>query len=171
MGTGGVKWLGAAMWIGLAVAVGAPAPLHATPEDKVVAAGRLKLAGRIMRCGRTPTLISDSFWDYGGASRGYIILNSKKLVTLPRAVRLYVYAHECGHQIYGVSEPKADCYAVRRGRKAGWLDRKGLDQICEFLKDTPGDYVHPPGPERCKAMTACFAKSRPARSRAGTTLD
>lgn len=143
----------------------APSSGFAAPEDKKIAPGKLKLAGRLMGCGRTPTLISNSFWDYGGATRGLIILNQKRLKTLPAAVQLYVYAHECGHQIYGVSEPNADCYAVKRGRRDGWLSQRGLSQICTFLKDLPGDYVHPPGPKRCKIMTACFKKVAPRRAR------
>lgn len=137
----------------------------AAPEDKTIAPGKLKIAGRIMGCGRTPTLISNSFWDYGGATRGLIILNRKRLKTLPGAVQLYVYAHECGHQIYGVSEPRADCYAVKRGRREGWLSKRGMEQICHFLKDLPGDHVHPPGPVRCKTMTACYKSAAPQRAR------
>jgi hypothetical protein len=148
---------------GLLLLTGSP-PLEAAPEDRLVAAGKLRLAGRAMSCGRTPTLVSHTFWDYGGATRGRIILNPRKLATLPPAVRLYVYAHECGHQIYGASEPRADCYAVERGRREGWLTLKGVGQICEFLKGFPGDYVHPPGPERCAAMITCFGKTKPRRA-------
>ncbi len=136
-------------------------------QQEIVAAGKLKVAGRTMRCGRTPTLISRRFWDYGGAGgagRKLIILNPDKLATLPTAVRLYVYAHECGHQIYGASEPRADCYAVRRGKREGWLTAEGMQQICSFLKDHPGDYVHAPGPVRCEKMTKCFDQHKPKRA-------
>ena len=150
-----------------ALALEAPAAAEEKADEKMVAAGKLRVAGRAMRCGRTPTLISRKFWDYGGATKGLIILNPRKLATIPKAVRLYVYAHECGHQVYGASEIKADCYAVRRGRRAGWLTRKGLAQICHFFKDQPGDYVHPPGPQRCKMMTQCFNDVRPRRADSG----
>jgi len=137
---------------------------NAAPEQKLVKPGKLLVAGRTMRCGRTPTLMDHSFWDYGGASDGLIILNPNKLETLPDPVRLYVYAHECGHQIHGRSEPRADCYAVKRGRKEGWLNRQGLMQICDFLEDHPGDYVHPPGPQRCRTMAKCYEQSKPPRA-------
>lgn len=144
------------------------APGKATPEeareDKLVAAGQLRLAGRRMSCGRTPTLMSATFWDYGGATKNLIILNPVKLAPLPEAVRLYVFAHECGHQIYGPTETRADCYAVERGLREGWLDRAGMAAICEFLKDRPGDHVHPPGPERCRRMNICFDKAKPQRA-------
>lgn len=141
-----------------------PGALRAAPEDKVVAAGKLRLAGRSMSCGRTPTLMSPTFWDYGGARKGQIILNPIKLAELPDAVRLWVYAHECGHQIYGAGEIRADCYAVRRGRREGWLDAGGMTRICHFLKDHPGDWVHPPGPKRCREMTQCFRDADPHRA-------
>lgn len=150
--------------LGAGVAAGfAPGPLRAAPEDKLVAPGKLKLAGRTMRCGSTPTQISSTFWDYGGATKGRIILNPVKLAGVPEPVRLWVYAHECGHKIYGPRETRADCYAVERGARKGWLTQTGMSQICEFLKDFPGDYVHPPGSQRCEAMHQCFNKAKPRR--------
>lgn len=147
----------------LAVTLASPAP-EAAPEGTVLAPGKLRLAGRIMRCGRTPTRISRSFWDYGGAKKGLIILNPAKLEGLSAAVQLYVYAHECGHQVYGAREARADCYAVERGKREGWLDGAGLSQICAFLEGYPGDWVHPPGPKRCQIMTKCFNKAKPRRA-------
>lgn len=161
----GLAMLGLMSLMGLGLAsVTAVGPAAAAPEEKIVAAGKLKLAGRTMRCGRTPTLVSRTFWDYGGSGRGRIILNPDKLAGLSDALRLYVYAHECGHQIYGASETKADCYAVRRGRKAGWLTQAGLEEICHFFKDHPGGYAHPPGPERCAVMIQCFKGKTPHRA-------
>lgn len=137
---------------------------QASPKEKIVAAGTLKLAGRRMSCGRTPTLMSHTFWDYGGAKKGMIILNPSKLNGLSDAVRLYVYAHECGHQVYGPRETRADCYAVERGKREGWLDQSGMDEVCTFISAHPGDWVHPPGPKRCEIMRACYAKAKPPRA-------
>lgn len=137
---------------------------EAAPDDKIVAAGKFRLAGRVMSCLGTPTLLSPSFWDYGGATRGMIIINPAKLAALPLAVRLYVYAHECGHQIFGPRETRADCYAVQRGVRQRWLDHAGMNQICAFLKDKPADYVHPPGEVRCTRMRQCFESARPQRA-------
>ena len=122
-----------------------PSVLDAAPKEKLLPAGKLKLAGRYVRCGRTPTLISHTFWDYGGAKKGMIILNPSKLEGLSESVRLYVYAHECGHQRYGAKEVKADCYAMQRDKRDGWLTKDGMNEICTFLKPHPGDWVHPPG--------------------------
>lgn len=142
----------------------APAGLDAAPKEKMLAPGTLKLAGRSMSCGRTPTLISHSFWDYGGAKKGMIILNPTKLEELTEAARLYVYAHECGHQKFGPKEIKADCYAVERGKREGWLSRTGMTEICSFLAPHRGDWVHPPGPKRCEIMTKCFDEAKPRRA-------
>ncbi len=153
--------------LGAAAALAVPLAAHApeaAPEGTVLAPGKLRIAGRLMRCKRTPTLISRSFWDYGGAKKGMIILNPSKLEQLSGAVQLYVYAHECGHQIYGGRETRADCYAVERGKREGWLDSAGMNQICTFLEHHPGDRVHPPGPKRCQIMTKCFAKAKPRRA-------
>jgi len=142
----------------------APEP-QAAPKDKMLAPGKLKLAGRYVRCGRTPTLMSHTFWDYGGAKKGMIILNPSKLEGLSEAVRLYVYGHECGHQVYGPRETRADCYAVERGKREGWLTNTGMNEICTFLEPHPGDWIHPPGPKRCEIMRQCFDKAKPRRAR------
>lgn len=146
----------------------APDATRASPEKKeeLIPAGKLKLAGRWMKCRRTPTILSYTFWNYGGADKnGRIILNPTKLEGLPAAVRLYVYAHECGHRIYGQHETGADCYAVRRGVSEGWLDREGINAICEFIIPHPSDDVHPPGRVRCREMRACFDEAKPQSAR------
>lgn len=133
----------------------------ADPSQKIVPAGELTLAGQKLTCNDIPTLMSDTFWDYGGSAKSIIILNPKKLAPLPRAVQLYVYMHECGHQIYGRSEIKADCYGIRRGVREGWLTRPGVTEICKFFAKHPGDSVHPPGPDRCIYMTRCYNLEAP----------
>ena len=50
-----------------------------------------------------------------------IMLNMQALKDLPRPVQWLIYYHECGHILYGPSETAADCYAVRRARREGWL--------------------------------------------------
>ena len=150
--------------VGCVALTPAPQILHSAPKEKMLPAGKLKLAGRSMRCGRTPTLISHSFWDYGGAKKGVIILNPSKLEGLPESVRLYVYAHECGHQLYGPKETRADCYSVERGKREGWLTQAGMREICTFLAPHRGDWVHPPGTKRCEIMNKCFDKAKPRRA-------
>ena len=132
---------------------------------KVVPAGKLKLDGRRAICGRRPTALNPHFDDYGGAfpnaEPGYIILNPKKLKGLLTTVKFYIYSHECGHQMRGASEEGADCFAIKRGRRYGWLDRDGLDEICKFMWDHKADFTHAAGPERCEAMKICFEAATP----------
>ncbi len=153
-----------ALVLGTALLTSATSPPEASPKDRLLAPGTFKLAGRYVRCGRASTLISHTFWDYGGAKKGVIILNPTKLEGLSDTIRLFVYAHECGHQIYGPPETRADCYAVERGKREGWLTQAGVDEICTFLKPYPGDWLHPPGPKRCEIMQKCFAKAKPRRA-------
>ena len=132
----------------------------AGPDARIVPYGKLRIAGRRVACGRRPSVMDPGFDSWGGAypDQRYIILNPRKLRGLPPAVKLYVYAHECGHQFRGYDEDTADCFAIRRGVRRGWLKPKGMDQICRFISTLKGDSVHPPGPVRCTRMRACFSK-------------
>ncbi len=130
------------------------------PSARIVPYGQLKIAGRRVACGRRPSVMDPTFDSWGGAypDQRYIILNPRKLRGLAPAVKLYVYAHECGHQFRGYDEDTADCFAIRRGVLRGWLDDTGMDQVCRFISTLKGDYVHPPGPVRCTRMRACYKK-------------
>ncbi len=126
--------------------------------------GTYRMAGRTLRCGNTDTIVSPRFWDYGGAMPGLIILNPNKLARLPRQVRLFVYYHECGHQYVDDDETAADCYAVRQGRRDGWLTPAGVKQICTRLfRNSSGDRFHAPGPARCSMLERCYADAAPRR--------
>ncbi|HEX2448988.1 MAG TPA: hypothetical protein VHK26_12535 [Methyloceanibacter sp.] len=81
-----------------------------------------------------------------------MILHTKKLDRLSTPVKLYLYSHECGHQLVGPDEVKADFFAIRRGMKFGWLNAEGMEDICVFISQLKGDSVHPPGPVRCEKM-------------------
>lgn len=130
----------------------------------IVPPGKLKLNGRKAVCGRRPTALNPHFDDYGGAfittDPGYIILNPKKMKGLSTTIQFYIYSHECGHQMRGESEETADCFAIKRGIRYGWLDKKGMDEICKFMWDHKADFTHDPGPERCKKMRACFQEQK-----------
>lgn len=137
-----------------------------TPEEYVasvggqailLAPGQLVIDGRKFLCGTRPTVIDDNLDDYGAAYPGFIILNIKLLSRLPTPVKQWIYSHECGHQFRGPDEETADCFAVQRGRREGWLTPEGLDQACEFIAAAKGDSMHFAGPHRCEAMRACYA--------------
>lgn len=128
----------------------------AGPPAKLVAHGKLTIDGKRMNCGKRPTVINPNFDSWGGAFPGFLILNTKKISGLSTQVKLYIYSHECGHQFIGADELKADLFAIRRGVKWGWLDAKGIEEICTFISQLKGDAAHPPGPKRCKLMRNRF---------------
>lgn len=137
----------------------------AGPDVKLVEAGKLKIDDHTMRCGKRPTVMDPNFESWGGAYPGYLILNPKRLKALPTAVKLFVYAHECGHQFIGRDETKADCFGVKRGRRYGWLKEEGLAQVCDFISQLKGDADHAAGPKRCEIMRQCYLDAAPRASR------
>jgi hypothetical protein len=88
------------------------------------------------------------------SSRGYIKLRPD-FFQLPRVKQLFIYAHECGHQVHGESESAADCYAVKMGRSQKWLT---LERLTEIVADQwdPRDWTHAPGYVRGQQMLACY---------------
>ncbi|HEY0837308.1 MAG TPA: hypothetical protein VGE72_25570 [Azospirillum sp.] len=85
-----------------------------------------------------------------------ILINGPMFASLPTGVKLFIYAHECFHHITGPSEAAADCYAVKLGRNQGALSLPVLQQICQAVFFSPGDWTHFPGPVRCQQMLACY---------------
>ena len=123
----------------------------------IVPAGQLRLDGWRIGCGNRSTVLDPGLDDFGAAYPNYLILNPKMLAKVPTQVKLWIHAHECGHQFRGPDEEKADCFAVQRGRRQKWLTVEGLDQICEFIKPSRGDSAHFGGVYRCEAMRKCYA--------------
>ncbi|MEM8626904.1 MAG: hypothetical protein AAGF32_03095 [Pseudomonadota bacterium] len=123
----------------------------------LVPAGKLKIDGQRVSCGRRPTVLDPTLDDYGAAFPRFLILNPKRFGGLPTAVKRYIYAHECAHQFRGPDEETADCFAVQRGRRYGWLKPSGLNQICSFISKAESSWMHFAGPKRCKIMRRCYA--------------
>jgi hypothetical protein len=126
------------------------------PVGKEVPHGQLTIDGMSVNCGKRPTVLNPNFDSWGGAFPGFLILNTTKIQGLSTQVKLYIYSHECGHQFIGANETKADLFAIRRGVKWGWLDAKGMEQICTFISQLKGDAVHPPGTKRCETMRSYY---------------
>jgi len=163
-----------------AAVIGASAPAHAVSLSelmsggaRVLEPGEYSIRGRNLRCGNAQTLLTAKFWDYGGSLPDLIILNPQKMRTLPWRTRLFVYYHECAHQTVGSDEVAADCRAIRRGKREGWLRPADVETICTGLFiHSRGDYYHPPGRERCEYLRQCFGGVVPARRTApGRMLD
>jgi hypothetical protein len=84
----------------------------------------------------------------------------------PETVRIFVFKHECGHLTVGDSELKADCYAVQQGVREHWLDRKGLDQVCQSFDGAPETDTHPSAARRCRNLDQCFAAALATEAKA-----
>jgi hypothetical protein len=130
---------------------------HVGGDAHVLSPGELKLDGRQQVCGQRPTVIDSQLDDYGAAYPGFLILNPRLLSKVSTPVKLWIYAHECGHQFRGPDEETADCFAVQRGRRQGWLDENGVEEICQFIAPAKGDSMHFAGSHRCAYMRQCFA--------------
>ncbi len=130
----------------------------ALEQGKRVAPGRLVIAGRRLSCGKTATLLRD--FEGFAVSSTVIMLNMQALKDLPRPVQWLIYYHECGHILYGPSETSADCYAVRRARREGWLTWTGLDDICAVFNIAGHGPLHSDPERRCEELRQCFDKKR-----------
>ncbi len=132
---------------------------HIGGEGEIVPAGELRIEGETFSCGHRPTVITDRIDDYAAAYYGFLILNKERFAKLPMTLKRYAYGHECAHQYVGRGELAADCYAVRQGRRDGWLDEEGVDTICRFIGQAKGDATHPEGQKRCQYIRSCFFDS------------
>lgn len=128
----------------------------ALEQNKLVAPGRLVVAGRRLSCGTTATLLRD--FEGFAVSSTVIILNMQALKDLPRPVQWLIYYHECGHILFGPSETAADCYAVRRARREGWLSKQALEDICAVFNIAGHGPLHPDPEQRCEQLRQCFVK-------------
>jgi hypothetical protein len=148
-----------------------PLKTNPTPQDYVerngggatiVPAGQLALDGHRMTCGSLATVLDPNLNDYAATPYPqFIILNMPYVAKVPTAVKLWIYSHECGHRFGGPDENKADCFAVRRGRAAGWLTPQGLAEVCSFISAAHPDAVHVSGSDRCNLMRQCWQASKP----------
>ena len=136
------------------------------PETRTIAEGKMTLDGHPVLCGTRPTVIDAKLDSWGGSFPGYLILNPTRLKGLATPVKFYIYYHECGHQFVGASEVGADCFSIQRGVRYGWLDAKGMNQVCDFISTLKGDGVHPPGPRRCELMRQCYATALKEKAQA-----
>ncbi len=163
----GVSSIGfaAAWWLRYTNSPPTPAEYMARMGEgaKIIGPSELTVEGRTFACGHRPVLLAPKFGDYAAAFAGFLIVNPDRFARLTPVLQLYAFTHECGHQYVGRDEESADCYAIDRGLADGWLDAKGLDEICAFISRSPGDLHHPPGVRRCAVMRTCFRRTRPGR--------
>ena len=129
-------------------------------DSRIVPAGQLTLDNRRLYCGQRPTVLDSQLDDYGAAYPGFLILNPRLLARVSTPVKLWIHAHECAHQFRGPDEETADCFAVQRGRREGWLTPEGLEEVCQFIAPARSTSMHLSGSHRCQAMRQCYADPR-----------
>ena len=134
-------------------------PASSEQRFRHVSGGGLEMAGRQVRCDRVELRLDRGLENLGVAAPDdrLLVLNPLLLSHYSKTVQLFVFHHECGHHRVGASELKADCWAVDRGVRDGWLDRNGLGQVCRSFGDAPATDTHPAGRRRCANLDRCFA--------------
>jgi hypothetical protein len=141
------------------VSVAAPVPTTSSAHAEEWVGHSVTLAGRKLSCGKADIMIDRELPSEGGAGDTVLILNPNMLNQQPPTVRLFVFTHECGHLTVGDSELDADCFAVNRGVRDRWLDRKGLSEVCDSFEGAPETDTHPSAKRRCANLDRCFAKA------------
>jgi hypothetical protein len=121
----------------------------------VIPAGEFEIDGQRIACGAAPTVLDSGLATFGISAPGFIVLNPKRLTGLPTPLKLFIFSHECAHQTTH-DETRADCLALQRGTREGWLTADGFGQICAFLRPWPADARHRNGVERCELMWVCL---------------
>jgi hypothetical protein len=121
--------------------------------------GSIQVATQNLRCGGVRNALDSRLPNLGISVpvARLIVINPTRLARQPETVRLFVFYHECGHHHVGASELSADCWAVRRGQRDGWLNKAGLAQICSSFGNSSGTPTHPSATQRCSNLDRCFA--------------
>lgn len=118
--------------------------------------GQFAIDGIPVVCGGLPTIVTPNIPDAGINNGQAILLNPLVLGRLPTVLKLYVYAHECGHAVVGGNEVGADCWAIRTGRDQGWFPPQAFNLLIEFFQNNHGSLRHPPGAVRVNNMMHCY---------------
>jgi hypothetical protein len=131
----------------------------ASPAVRDTKDGTLEIAGRIVRCGRVRNVLDSRLPNLGISipDRRVLVINPSMLERYPESVRLFVYHHECAHHHVGGDELRADCWAVDRGVRDGWLDKGKLTEVCRSFGNAPTTPTHPSAASRCRNLERCFA--------------
>ncbi len=144
----------------------ARSPMRALPD------GSIEIAGRSHRCDNVRTKLSERLPNLGVAmpDARLLLLNPVMLARETEVVQVFVFHHECGHHRVGGSELDADCWAVGRGVRDGWLQRGGLKSICDSFGGAPETSTHPSAKRRCGNLDRCFAAAQTTGPRQAAPL-
>ncbi|MBQ0960570.1 hypothetical protein KAK06_16570 [Ideonella sp. 4Y11] len=123
---------------------------------QVYGPGQFSMDGVPVSCGGMPTVVTAGIPDMAMNDGQAILLNPMSMGGLPTVLKLFVYAHECGHSMVGPNEVAADCWAIRTGRNQGWFPPQAFQLLMTFFQGNPGSFRHPPGPDRVRNMMICY---------------
>lgn len=144
---------GFVLWVAIIVVLLIPANVGA---QQCYPPGTFSIAGYPFSCRGAVTCIDPRIGDIGRAAPGQGILLNPILNNYPAGVIGFVFAHECAHYLGTTDEQAADRWAIRIGRQQGWINPETVNQICQSVYFTSGDWTHFPGPLRCQNMIDAF---------------
>jgi hypothetical protein len=125
----------------------------------------VKIGGRSMRCGQTPVIMDRDIPTEGMSVPGEgLYLNPFLMKRLPNPVRLFIFKHECAHEVTGPDELGADCIAAKSGAREGWLRVGDIDAVCRSFAG-PATATHPSGKTRCANIRRCYAGTQVASTK------
>lgn len=136
-----------------AAALAMPAVVEAR---QIFPPGTFLIDGTPVTCGRVDIVLDPALPDVGYAGPGVIVLNPRLFDRLPTTLKFFWAVHECAHHMVGLDEAKADCWAIRVGRRQGWFPPEAFRLLENALRNNRGDSKHLPGPQRVRAMKACY---------------
>jgi hypothetical protein len=127
----------------------------------------VKIAGRSLRCGQTPIVMDSDIPTEGLSVPGEALyLNPLLMQRLPQTVRLFIFKHECAHEMTGPDELGADCIAAKSGKREGWLKPPDIDAVCRSFAG-PATDTHPSGSTRCANVRRCYGGAQVASVNSG----
>jgi hypothetical protein len=126
--------------------IGCGAPLS---FSQVFPPGTFSIDGIPVNCGMVATVMNPKLPDVGmNDLRGHITINPNIFNSQPTVLKLFWYAHECGHSNVGPSENAADCWAIETGKRQNWFPPEAFSTLEAAFANSPGDWTHLPGPAR-----------------------
>ncbi len=125
-------------------------------KAQVYPPGQFALDGVPVVCGNMLTVVTPNIPDVAMNNGQAILLNPMVMGGLPTVLKLYWYAHECGHSFVGADEVQADCWAIQTGRDQGWFPPQAFALLMQMFRNNPGDLRHPSGPDRVQYMLQCY---------------
>ena len=93
--------------------------------------GSFSIDGIPVNCGSVVTVLDPRVQDVGmNDLRGHIYINPYVFASQPTVLKLFWYAHECGHSVVGPDENAADCWAITAGKTQGWFPPQASGASC-----------------------------------------